>query len=47
MVIAQDEASSEHFGMPGAAIATGAADRVLPLDGIAPALLELLAGIAA
>ena len=29
--------------MPGAAIGTGAVDRVLPLDGIAPALIELTA----
>ena len=30
-VIVQDEASAEFFGMPGAAIRTGVADRVLPL----------------
>lgn len=41
-VIVQDEVSSEHFGMPGAAIATGLADRVLPLSSIAPALCELV-----
>jgi len=33
--IAQDEASSVVFGMPGEAIKRGAADRVLPLDQIA------------
>jgi chemotaxis response regulator CheB len=37
----QDEASAEHAGMPSAAILTGAADQILPLDGIAPALVEL------
>ena len=44
-VIVQDEASAEFFGMPGAAIRTGVADRVLPLDDIAPALVELTAGV--
>jgi two-component system chemotaxis response regulator CheB len=43
-VIAQDEASSEFFGMPGAAIATGNVDFVLGLDEIAPALLKLMVG---
>jgi two-component system chemotaxis response regulator CheB len=43
VVIAQDEASSEHFGMPGAAIATGAVDAVLPLDEIAGELVRLTA----
>ena len=40
-VIAQDRATSEHFGMPGSAIATGAVDYVLPLEEIAPALVRL------
>ena len=40
-VIAQDEASAAFFGMPDAAFRTGMVDRVLPLDGIASALMEL------
>jgi two-component system, chemotaxis family, protein-glutamate methylesterase/glutaminase len=43
-VIVQDEASAEFFGMPGAALRTGLVDRVLPLDEIAPALVELTVG---
>ncbi len=38
--LAQDEESSVVFGMPKEAIKLGAADRVLPLDQIAPALLR-------
>jgi two-component system chemotaxis response regulator CheB len=41
-VIAQDEATSEFFGMPGAAIRTGCVDFVLGLDEIAPALVTLV-----
>ena len=41
-VIAQDEATSEFFGMPGAAIATGDVDFVLPLGDIASALRTLV-----
>jgi two-component system chemotaxis response regulator CheB len=37
-VVAQDRSSSEHFGMPGAAIATGSVDDVLSLPEIAPAI---------
>ena len=37
-MIAQDEASCIVFGMPKAVIEAGAADAVLPLDGIAPAV---------
>ncbi len=41
-VIVQDETSSEFFGMPAAAIATGTVDFVLPLDEIASALVTLV-----
>jgi two-component system chemotaxis response regulator CheB len=41
-VIAQDQDTSEFFGMPSAAIATGCVDIVLPLALIAPALVGLL-----
>jgi two-component system chemotaxis response regulator CheB len=40
-VIAQDEASAEFFGMPGAAIETGSVDLVLPLDGVSQAIVRL------
>jgi two-component system, chemotaxis family, protein-glutamate methylesterase/glutaminase len=42
IVIAQDEATSDFFGMPGAAIEAGAVDFVLPLDQIAEALTSLV-----
>jgi len=41
-VIVQDEQTSQFFGMPGAAIQTGDADFILPLDEIAPALILLV-----
>jgi two-component system chemotaxis response regulator CheB len=46
VVIAQDEASSEVFGMPGSAIETGDVELVLPLEDI-PAAIEkvVLAGV--
>ncbi len=43
-VIAQDEVSSEFFGMPGAAIQSGNVDFTLPLDEIAGALATLVKG---
>jgi two-component system, chemotaxis family, protein-glutamate methylesterase/glutaminase len=42
--IAQDEATSEFFGMPGAAIRTGCIDFVLPLSQIAARLVKLVRG---
>jgi len=42
-VVAQDEASSEFFGMPGSAIKTGVVDHVVPLDEMASKLVALLA----
>lgn len=41
-VIAQDEETSEFFGMPGGAIQTGCVDFILPLEMIAPALITLI-----
>jgi two-component system chemotaxis response regulator CheB len=38
--IAQDEATSVVWGMPGEAVSRGGAEQVLPLDAIADALLE-------
>ena len=40
-VIVQDEKTSEFFGMPSSAIASGNVDFVLPLDEIASALVQL------
>ena len=42
--IAQDEATSIVYGMPREAVTLGAAQRVLPLDQIAPEILQRLAG---
>ena len=44
VVIAQNQATARHFGMPAAAIATGAVDYVLPLEEIAPAIVRLTSG---
>jgi two-component system chemotaxis response regulator CheB len=41
-VIAQDEATSVVWGMPGAAVATDLVDEVLPLEGIGPTVASLL-----
>jgi two-component system chemotaxis response regulator CheB len=43
-VIAQDEASSDFFGMPSAAIRTGCVDFILSLEEIPGALATLVAG---
>jgi two-component system, chemotaxis family, protein-glutamate methylesterase/glutaminase len=41
-IIVQDEASSVVWGMPGSVVRAGAADQVVPLEGIVPAILEHL-----
>src|SRR5262245_19943756 len=41
-VIAQDEATSEFFGMPSAAIHSGSVDFILPLNEIATAIITLV-----
>jgi two-component system chemotaxis response regulator CheB len=43
-VVAQDEASSVLWGMPGAVARAGLCSAVLPLDRIAPKLVELFTG---
>lgn len=43
-VIVQEEATAAFAAMPHAAIATGAADLVLPLDAIGPAIAALVRG---
>ena len=40
-VLAQDEASSVVWGMPGAVVNAGLADRVLPLDQVVPEILRM------
>ncbi len=42
ITLAQDEKSSVVWGMPGEAVKAGGVDEVLPLDRIAPRLLELI-----
>ena len=44
LVIVQDPATARHFGMPTAAVQSGAADLVLPLDAIGPALDAVIHG---
>src|ERR1700689_3879128 len=41
LTIAQDEKSSVVWGMPGASVALGAVDRILPIDQIAEGLVRL------
>jgi two-component system chemotaxis response regulator CheB len=43
-IVAQDEASSVVWGMPGAVARAGLCSAVLPLDRIAPKLVELFTG---
>jgi two-component system chemotaxis response regulator CheB len=43
-VLAQDEASSVVWGMPGAVVAAGAAFEVLPIDEIGPRVTRMLGG---
>jgi two-component system chemotaxis response regulator CheB len=45
--LAQNEASSVVFGMPGEAIRLGAAQRVLSIEEIAPALVALTSNLKA
>jgi two-component system chemotaxis response regulator CheB len=40
MVLAQDKATSVVWGMPGAVVTAGVADKVLPLDGVVPEILR-------
>jgi chemotaxis response regulator CheB len=44
LVIAQDQATSEHWNMPGAAVRSGAVDHLLPLDAIGPAIGAIVYG---
>ncbi len=44
-VLAQDEASCVVFGMPRAVMEAGCADRMVPLDGMAGAVVEALDGV--
>lgn len=40
-VLAQDAATSRHYGMPGAGVDAGGVDESLPLDAIAPRVAAL------
>jgi two-component system chemotaxis response regulator CheB len=44
IVIAQDRATSEYFGMPGAAVRTGVVDYVLPIEAIGQMLGAIVSG---
>jgi two-component system chemotaxis response regulator CheB len=46
MLIAQDEATSVVWGMPGAVTEAGLASAVKPIAGVAPAILDILRGAA-
>lgn len=41
-VLAQDRGTSVNFGMPGAAVRAGGVNEVLPLEAIAPRLVQLI-----
>jgi two-component system chemotaxis response regulator CheB len=41
-VLAQDEATSTVWGMPGAVVNAGLAQKVLPLNAIAPEILRIV-----
>ena len=41
-IVAQDEASSVVWGMPGAVVGAGLADRVLPLDQVVPEIMRIV-----
>jgi two-component system chemotaxis response regulator CheB len=43
-ILAQDEATSVVWGMPGAVVRGGVADKVLPLDQVVPAILKQVGG---
>lgn len=43
-VLAQDEATSVVWGMPGAVANAGLADQILPLDQVVPAMLRMVEG---
>jgi two-component system chemotaxis response regulator CheB len=45
-VFAQDETTSDYFGMPEAAIGADAVDKVLPIDQIAPAVIDFVGSFA-
>jgi two-component system chemotaxis response regulator CheB len=47
MVIVQDPTTARDAGMPASAVTAGAIDRVLPLEAIAPALIEIATGTTA
>lgn len=44
-VITQDQLTAEHFGMPGAAIATGVVDQVVPLGRLSDTIIAQVAAL--